>query len=550
MPRVDGKKDIHQLYSPKSRANEFPGTDWRFLIRAAGNTARAFAAIHDAGCVIGDVNHGGVLVGLDATVKLIDCDSFQVTHAGNRYLCEVGVETFTPPELQGKSFSGLLRTPNHDNFGLAVMAFLLLFMGRHPFAGVYSGPGDMPIGKAIEQFRFAYGGQNQSVQMQRPPASAPLSIVGPHVGGLFERAFASDAIQRGRPSARDWVNALSLMEKELRYCSANQAHWHHTSTVCPWCAIERVTGIQLFQLRAAKQPTLSNFNLTAIWSAIEAVQHPGSAPPIADGKAPPSYVDSSGFKPRWLAPWVVAVILLLIGVNGGGGWIVLAAPVAGLLCAKLIGPDREKVKMAEERLRRVNVEWRNASSEWDNKAGPKLFDERLSTLRERRLSLEELPALRQQRMDQLKRDQRRIQMNKFLDKFEISDAKIDSIGPGRKQTLESFGIETALDITKSALQHVPGFGPVLQSKLLDWRSAIEKRFVFDSNKAIDPRDIQQVEQEILAARKALEAELAGGAAELNRLRMEILAARTRLRQRIEFAHLAVKEAATELEALR
>lgn len=74
--------------------------------------------------------------------------------------------------------------------------------------------------------------------------------------------------------------------------------------------------------------------------------------------------------------------------------MVLAAPVAGLLCAKLIGADREKVKMAEERLRRVNVEWRNASSEWDNKAGPKLFDEKLSTLRERRRSLEELPALR------------------------------------------------------------------------------------------------------------------------------------------------------------
>jgi DNA-binding helix-hairpin-helix protein with protein kinase domain len=118
MPRVDGHKDIHNLYSPRSRKAEFPAADWRFLIRSAANTARAFAAIHETGCVIGDVNHGGVCVSDKATVRLIDCDSFQVSVGARRYLCEVGVPTFTPPELQGKRFRGVVRTPNHDNFGL------------------------------------------------------------------------------------------------------------------------------------------------------------------------------------------------------------------------------------------------------------------------------------------------------------------------------------------------------------------------------------------------------------------------------------------------
>lgn len=169
MPRVAGRKDIHHLYSPKSRRSDFQRADWRFLVHTTANTARAFAAVHEAGCVIGDVNHGGVLVGEDATVKLIDCDSFQVMHAGRHFLCEVGVETFTPPELQGKSFAGIIRTPNHDNFGLAVMAFLMLFMGRHPFAGRYLGQGDMPIAKAIEEFRFVYGARHQHMQMTQPP---------------------------------------------------------------------------------------------------------------------------------------------------------------------------------------------------------------------------------------------------------------------------------------------------------------------------------------------------------------------------------------------
>ncbi len=134
MPKVDGQ-DIHRLYSPKSRRSDFQRADWRFLIRAAANAARAFAAIHDVGCVIGDVNHGSILVAQDATVRLIDCDSFQVIARGRKFLCEVGVETFTPPELQGKSFKGVIRNENHDNFGLAVMVFLMLFMGRHPFSG-------------------------------------------------------------------------------------------------------------------------------------------------------------------------------------------------------------------------------------------------------------------------------------------------------------------------------------------------------------------------------------------------------------------------------
>ena len=53
LPRVSGHKDIHNLYSPRSRKAEFPNADWRFLIRAAANTARAFAAVHQAKCVIG-----------------------------------------------------------------------------------------------------------------------------------------------------------------------------------------------------------------------------------------------------------------------------------------------------------------------------------------------------------------------------------------------------------------------------------------------------------------------------------------------------------------
>src|SRR5215467_9364609 len=175
MPRVVGCKDIHKLYSPKSRKTEFPTADFRFLLSVAANVARAFGVVHQNHCVIGDVNHGSITVAQNATVRLIDCDSFQVVINGQNYLCEVGVPTFTPPELQGRPFHGVVRTTNHDNFGLAVLIFHLLFMGRHPFAGRYLGRGDMPIEKAIAENRFAFSANNKALQMAPPPNSLQLS---------------------------------------------------------------------------------------------------------------------------------------------------------------------------------------------------------------------------------------------------------------------------------------------------------------------------------------------------------------------------------------
>ena len=101
MPRIDGHREIHALYGPTDRKAAFPDASWAFLVRAARNVAAAFDAVHQAGHVIGDVNQGNVVVSRRATVRLIDCDSFQVTHLGSTYPCRVGVPLFTPPELQG-----------------------------------------------------------------------------------------------------------------------------------------------------------------------------------------------------------------------------------------------------------------------------------------------------------------------------------------------------------------------------------------------------------------------------------------------------------------
>jgi DNA-binding helix-hairpin-helix protein with protein kinase domain len=142
MRKVGGGKPVHLLFSPTSRKIEFAAADYRFLVRAASNIARAVASVHALSCVIGDVNHSGFLVSDKATTTLIDCDSFQILAANKKFLCQVGTPEYTPPELQGARFDRVERSPNHDNFGLAVLLFQILFMGRHPFSGRYQGSGE------------------------------------------------------------------------------------------------------------------------------------------------------------------------------------------------------------------------------------------------------------------------------------------------------------------------------------------------------------------------------------------------------------------------
>jgi len=128
----------HEFYDPPDRRKHFPHTSWHQMAFVACNLARAFDAVHRAGHVIGDVNHGNIMILPDFTVRLIDIDSIQISCGQQQFLCEVGMDDYTPPELQGQNFRHVVRTANHDCFGLAILVFRLLMHGKSPFSGIYA----------------------------------------------------------------------------------------------------------------------------------------------------------------------------------------------------------------------------------------------------------------------------------------------------------------------------------------------------------------------------------------------------------------------------
>ncbi|CAK0768954.1 Protein kinase domain-containing protein [Gammaproteobacteria bacterium] len=286
MPKVIGYEPVHHLYGPGHRKQQFPNADWAFLVNTARNVAAAFDIIHSHHHIIGDVNQNNIVVARNSIVKLFDCDSFQITTATKHYLCEVGVGHFTPPELQGHSFHGIHRTRNHDNFGLAVLIFHLLLMGRHPYSGVYSGSGEMPVEKAIQEFRFAFGSNAAAKKMAPPPNSVPLTVLPPAIGWLFERAFSEESVyNKHRPTAREWLSALDALKGQLQTCSRVATHQYFDAlTSCPWCTLEQQSKVFFFNTPVAGFVSIelepSKFEFARVWEEINSIPSPGALPPI------------------------------------------------------------------------------------------------------------------------------------------------------------------------------------------------------------------------------------------------------------------------------
>lgn len=556
MPKVPGHCEIHEVYSPAQRKQKFPQADWRFLIHIARNLAVAVEAVHSHGHVIGDLNQKGVLVQPQhGTVKLIDCDSFQIRVNQQVFLCEVGVRDFTPPELQGKSFHGIKRTSNHDNFGLAVLCFQLLFMGRHPFAGRYRGSGDDSLERAIKECRFAYSRTADRKLMEPPPHTLRLTNVSPKVANLFERAFDEAAVQHhSRPPAQEWVQALEELQHSLRLCPHYPIHKYFSSlALCPWCEIEQATGAYLFiAIVPVSASSSSSFNEEEMWKRICNISPPGVAIlPNVQPTQPPTPVPlplTVQARHRWRTVTGIGAFVFM-------GITLVSAPLLGpfpVLVALLIlvvvlhgkrndGGEAEKRRRA---LHTIQERWTVALRQWHQETGDESFSHKLYELDQKHTQYLGLALAYQRDRTQLEAKRQDTQRQRFLEHHFIACANVRGLGPGRKATLASYGIETAADITRHAVQSVPGFGSRRTQVLLNWRKQIEAQFHFDPKLGIDQKDIMDLDQRYARKRHDLEAVLLRGETELQQIRTGILRKRDTLCEELRglAAQLAQKQA--------
>lgn len=529
MKRVNEHQALHELYSPGARKAAFPRADYRFLVRAAANIARAVAAAHHSECVIGDINHSGVLVSDKATAALIDADSFQVSEGGTQHLCKVGVPEYTPPELQGQRLDRVARTSNHDAFGLAVMIFQLLWMGRHPFAGRYR-QGEMPLERAITEFRFAYS-RARDVGMEAPPAVPALGDFPPELAAAFEQAFGPDGPER-RPSAKQWITLLAELERKLRPCAAHSLHHYPAiSSECPWCRMEKLQGVQLFVPfthaftvdPSAGTGTVTG-DLQAIWQAIEAVQPPPPGPhtPTVQTINPePSEAAKSAKQTPWgrkLWGLIVLAITALVLFGQPSLWPVWIG--GGIWALVLLFGDGSGGNQLQFTLTARDVEqrWLHALHEWQSRNDQTEFAAAKARLAALKAEIDGLPAQERERVQAYAANRRAEHLRSHLEKYQIRRFKISGIGPSKEATLRSYGIETAADVTLAAVLRVPGFGAVSSRPLLAWRRTHEATFNYVvTPTAADRAAITSIKNEFAKRGVELKAKLAAGPAELKQV---------------------------------
>jgi DNA-binding helix-hairpin-helix protein with protein kinase domain len=561
MPLVPAQRPLHELLGPRSRHELFPNAHWSFLIHTARNLARAFAVLHERNVVIGDVNSNNIVVCGDSTARLIDCDSFQFPADGAVFRCNVGVPDYQPPELQHGNFDAIDRLPEHDRFGLAVVIFQLLFVGKHPFAGVLPPgvPGDGAIGANVAAKRFFYAPHARRRGLRPPPGSPTLASLTPEVAALFSRAFLGAPADR--PSAGEWNAALEELAGRVVRCSKNPLHRHLRDARCPWCALAR-RGLHYFMPPGARREEFgldesiwqhgSNAEVEKVWAEIAAVPPPPAVsvalgtgreyrrPPLRLWTTPRRCAYGAGA----LAIVIAAIACVLVH------WPVLVVPLiaGGIVLAAANRPDaRVRVSRAWRRQSELRKAYAAAQREWEREARATRFYQARTRLAQVRSDLINQRRRYDADIAAVERDRLRREWAAFLESRIIADWHLRQIDPRTRARLRAFGIVNAADITRENLRRVPGLSRHTQLCLMVWRRNIEHEFARRPTPGREARATHVVKLRHLRERTGNWSRLTGQAAELRRLAQEIEQRRPVLRARASELAEALAQAAVEAD---
>ena len=378
----------------------------------------------------------------------------------------------------------------------------------------------MPIEKAIQEFRFAYSQNAKNKGMSPPPNTLPLSLLPYTLSALFEGAFSELGIKAdARPSAKMWLQTLDSLKSQLWTCRQESMHKYFGELGnCPWCALESRAAIYFFIPNATTATTPNNFNLGQVWGRIMAIGSPGPAPQI----------DTNSIK---ITPKSISEDL------------------TGLFAFFKFEKQKKERQTRQMALTIVQQKYNTIYNQWLNEAGDVRFLSIQKELTNLRSEYENLDTSYKKEYQKLQVNIQAQQRFRFLNRFFISDHNIPKIGPTRKATLASYGIETAADVSKQKIIRIKGFGQSYTNELLKWQTALMRGFVFDPKRGIDPADISDLNRRFTIKQQQLEAGLLAGIERLNQACNGALHQRQQMQSVVLAAAKQVAQAKADLKIL-
>jgi len=239
MHRIIGGELYEHVSNPVSCGEIFPHYNYQYIYTIAGNLARTFKLIHDAGHVIGGLDNQNILIKDNAQVTLIDTDGFQIQNklSNKFYSADLTNLAYAPRESQNLENNETIKDVSHDLFGLGVLIFELLMGGHHPYSGVAESEAICwTIAERIEKGNFPFGSERGPIRITN--AYPQLGYLPPEISSLFIRCFVDGVRDYSqRPSAIEWLDVLQSATEKLLDCK--MFAWHAFDDrfdTCPWCA--------------------------------------------------------------------------------------------------------------------------------------------------------------------------------------------------------------------------------------------------------------------------------------------------------------------------
>lgn len=190
------------------------------LVKIALDIAKKVNFLHQNNIVLGDIDLDNIMLDLKTKKSaIVDTDSFQI---GN-FICPVAHSDSAPPEVHYMQKTGQIRkikrSPQSDNYSLAVVIFEILMLGYHPFQHKNANNN-----RSVEidngNFRYPYYVTDTKSISSIP--SYEIAAIWSHLPRYIRKNFINTFSRNGynnksgaRLTAKAWVIDLERYLKEL-----------------------------------------------------------------------------------------------------------------------------------------------------------------------------------------------------------------------------------------------------------------------------------------------------------------------------------------------
>jgi DNA-binding helix-hairpin-helix protein with protein kinase domain len=295
------------------------------------------------------------------------------------------------------------------------------------------------------------------------------------------------------------------------------------------------------------------FELDKVWALIDGIKLPnsfGTVPSHASYSPSGKPARKHGEGRHMVALGLVVLALVIGGYMVGLPWISLLAMVVGFFIRPLAKGYDGRLEVVERQASLSAAEREYNAAVTALNSGVRVptaeFNKRKAQLQQTASALRTIPSQMAQEMSKIEGLARAYHLRKHLERFFIDDVRIRGLGPSRKASLKSFGIETAADVVEADVRQVKGFGGSLTQALLDWRASHERSFVFAAHMRPPASEVARLHQKERATRTPLEMELRKAPEVLKGLIAEAHRQHGMLMPRVETAAKALAQAHADL----